>query len=40
MIRSDHLYEVSTLNAEFNKEAFATYRIRLLHAEVKIYTIL
>ena len=40
MIHSDHLYEISTLNAEFIKETFATYRIQILHTEVKMYTIL
>ena len=40
MIQLHHHYDTSTLIAEFNKEAFVTYRIQILHAEVKIHAIL
>ena len=40
MIHSHHHYDTFTLNTEFNKEAFATYRKQILHTEVKIYTVL
>ena len=39
MIHSVHHCEISTLNAEFNNEAFVTYTKEILYTEVKMYII-